>query len=126
MKTSLIVYWARRDLRLTDNPALYHSINTAKERNISFAPIFILEKENKIKFKKDDDFFKQDIFYYEDTTNHVTVYYSAIEKFLIGYKEASKDYTKIVNTDAYIKINYLFQIDHFSYHRFALNNLYWK
>lgn len=43
MKTSLIVYWARRDLRLTDNPALYNAINTAEERNIPFAPIFILE-----------------------------------------------------------------------------------
>ncbi len=43
MKTSLIVYWARRDLRLTDNSALYHAINTAKEHNILFAPIFILE-----------------------------------------------------------------------------------
>jgi deoxyribodipyrimidine photo-lyase len=43
MKTSLIIYWARRDLRLTDNPALYHSINAAKASNIPFAPIFILE-----------------------------------------------------------------------------------
>lgn len=43
MKTSLIIYWARRDLRFTDNPALYHAVNTAKESNIQFAPIFILE-----------------------------------------------------------------------------------
>jgi len=43
MKTSLIVYWARRDLRLTDNPALYHATNQARENNIPFAPIFILE-----------------------------------------------------------------------------------
>jgi hypothetical protein len=91
------------------------------------APIFILEKENKIKFKKDDDFFKQDVYYYEDTINHVTVYYSTIERFLIGYKEASKDYTKIINTDAYLKINYSIRnqlkLFGFNYINYKINNI---
>ena len=70
------------------------------------SPIFISEKENKIKFKKNEQFFKQDVYYYEDSANQVTVYYSSVEKYLIGYKESSKDYVNLVNTDCYLKINY--------------------
>jgi hypothetical protein len=71
--------------------------------------IFILEKDQKIKLKKDEQFFGQDVYYYEDSSNQVTVYYSAIEKFLLGYKESSKDYVKLINTDCYIKIHYSLQ-----------------
>jgi deoxyribodipyrimidine photo-lyase len=39
----LIIYWARRDLRLTDNPALTQAIQHSKQDHIPFAPIFILE-----------------------------------------------------------------------------------
>lgn len=67
--------------------------------------IFITDLD-KIKFKKDDQYFKQDIYYYVDALNQVTVYYSAIEKYLIGYKENSRDYTKISNSDCYLKIHH--------------------
>lgn len=43
MKPKLIVYWSRRDFRLTDNPALYKSIEASKSANIPLLPIFILE-----------------------------------------------------------------------------------
>lgn len=70
------------------------------------SPIIILDKEQKIKYKQDDTFFGQDIYYYDDTINKVTLYYSAIEKYLIGYKESSKDYVKISNSNCYLKIHY--------------------
>ena len=71
--------------------------------------IFLLESDNKIKYKKNDQYFNQDIYYYDDLSNQVTIYYSGIERFIIGYKELSKDYVKILNTDCYLKIHYSFQ-----------------
>ena len=68
--------------------------------------IFILESDNLIKFKKNDSYFKQDIYYYEDKTNKVIIYYSGIEKYMLAYKENSKDYTIVKNSNCYIKINY--------------------
>jgi hypothetical protein len=68
--------------------------------------IFMTDKDQKIKFKKDDQYFGQDVYYYDDSANQVTVYYSAIERFLLGYKESSKDFVKLSNTDCYIKIHY--------------------
>jgi deoxyribodipyrimidine photo-lyase len=43
-KPKLVVYWARRDFRLTDNPALFNAVKTSKEIKAEFLPIFILEK----------------------------------------------------------------------------------
>lgn len=43
MKSNLIIYWARRDLRLEDNRALFYAIEKARETGAMFAPIFILE-----------------------------------------------------------------------------------
>jgi hypothetical protein len=67
-------------------------------------PIFI-KANDKIKFKKNDPYFNQDIYYYSDQLNQVTLYYSAVEKFLIGYKENSRDYVKVLNSDCYLKIH---------------------
>ena len=68
--------------------------------------IYILESDKQIILKNNDQFFKQDIYYYEDKINQVTVYYSKIEKYLIGYKEYSKDYILVKNSDCYLKINH--------------------
>jgi deoxyribodipyrimidine photolyase len=43
MKPKLIIYWSRRDFRLTDNPALFKSIAKSNLENIALLPIFILE-----------------------------------------------------------------------------------
>lgn len=43
MKSNLIIYWARRDLRLEDNSALFYAIDTAISTKSIFAPLFILE-----------------------------------------------------------------------------------
>lgn len=43
MKKKVAIYWARRDLRLTDNPALRAAVEYAKKEAIPFLPIYILE-----------------------------------------------------------------------------------
>ncbi len=43
MKLPLIIYWARRDLRLADNPALTAAVKEARERQVPLLPLFILE-----------------------------------------------------------------------------------
>ncbi len=43
MKQPLVIYWARRDLRLTDNPALIEAVRISTEKGIPFLPLFILE-----------------------------------------------------------------------------------
>jgi hypothetical protein len=101
-----------RDININNNN--YYLTTNVYEINHDYrgnkkSPIFILEKDQKIKLKKEEQFFKQDVYYYEDSSNQVTVYYSAIERFLLGYKESSKDYVKVFNTDCYIKIHYSLQ-----------------
>lgn len=44
MKTPLIIYWARRDLRLTDNPALSAAVEESTQKNVPLLPLFILEE----------------------------------------------------------------------------------
>ena len=39
----LIIYWCRRDFRLTDNPALFQAVAKAKDTNTDFLPMFILD-----------------------------------------------------------------------------------
>ncbi len=43
MKEPLIVYWTRRDFRITDNPALEAALLLSKNEQIPFLPLFILE-----------------------------------------------------------------------------------
>ena len=98
-----------RDININNNN--YYLTTNVYEINHDYrgnkkSSTFILEKDQKIKLKKDDQFFNQDIFYYEDISNQVTVYYSTIDRFLLGYKESSKDYVKLTNTNCYIKIHY--------------------
>lgn len=43
MKKKVVLYWARRDLRCFDNPALSAALSYSKKEHIPFLPIFILE-----------------------------------------------------------------------------------
>ena len=100
-----------KDININNNNYyLFHDIYEINHdyRGNKKQSFFISEKDGKIKFKRDEQFFKQDVYYYEDPSNQVVVYYSAIEKYLIGYKENSKDFIKITNSDCYIKIHYSF------------------
>jgi len=68
--------------------------------------IFISDKDEIIILKKNDVYFKQDIYIYKDKINKVSLFYSTIEKYLLGYKEDSKDYVLVKNTNCYLIINY--------------------
>ena len=41
---SLIVFWFRRDLRLSDNAGLYHALKTASEQGVRVLPLFIFDR----------------------------------------------------------------------------------
>ncbi len=41
---SLIVFWFRRDLRLSDNTGLYHALKTASEQGAHVLPLFIFDR----------------------------------------------------------------------------------
>lgn len=43
MKERVAIYWARRDMRLLDNPALASAVAYSKKEKVSFLPLFILE-----------------------------------------------------------------------------------
>lgn len=43
VKKDIAVYWARRDLRINDNPALCAAVNYANNNKIKFLPLFVLE-----------------------------------------------------------------------------------
>ena len=49
--------------------------------------------------------FKKDVIYYTDKRGRrIDIYYDAITKHLIGYKELSRDYVAIKNTTKKIRI----------------------
>lgn len=54
-KSSLAIFWFRRDLRLEDNAALWMALKSALESGTPVLPIFIFDKEilDKLKNKKD-------------------------------------------------------------------------
>jgi hypothetical protein len=65
----------------------------------------IISDEKTIIIKKNHQFFKKDVIYYSDNRGRrIDVYYDAITKYLIGYKELSRDYVDIKNTTKRIKI----------------------
>jgi len=69
--------------------------------------IQISEKDNKIQFKSNHSFFNKDVIYYTTyKTGKIEVFYDAITKILIGYKEENKNYVLNVNSERKIKILY--------------------
>ena len=45
MSKPLVIYWSRKDFRLTDNPGLHSAINFAKKNSAEFLPVFIIDEE---------------------------------------------------------------------------------
>ena len=69
--------------------------------------IVMHESKNKIIYKPDHTFFKTDVIYYiNHTTIKVEIYYDAVTKYLIGYKEENKNYVENINIDKQIFIQY--------------------
>lgn len=69
--------------------------------------ITISDNDNKIKYNENHPFFKTNVIYYTNKTkNNVDVFYDAHTYKLIGYKELSKDFVSLSNSDKKIIINY--------------------
>jgi hypothetical protein len=62
------------------------------------------ENENKVLFKKDDQYFKQNIFYFWDKIHNLTMYYNAQDYNYLGYKEQGKDYVHILGSGCSLQI----------------------
>jgi hypothetical protein len=88
--------YLKKNVYIIDHDHLGHSIE----------PLIFTDSDNKIEMKKDEPFFKCDVYYYLDKSKNITMYYNAVELFLMGYKEMNRDYTVLKNTNRYLKINY--------------------
>ena len=69
--------------------------------------IHISEKDNKIQFKSNHPFFNKDVIYYTTyKSGKIDVFYDAITKILIGYKEENKNFVSNIHTGKKIRILY--------------------
>lgn len=80
-------------------------INHDKNGTILKNPLII--KPTKIHLQKNNKFFQTDVIYYTDfKQGRVDIYYDALNKNLLGYKEEHKNYVLSTNINRYIRINY--------------------
>ncbi|MCJ7637248.1 MAG: hypothetical protein MUO21_07130 [Nitrososphaeraceae archaeon] len=70
------------------------------------APFTIINVNDKIMLKKNHTFFKTDVIYYRNFKLQIDVFYDAINKLLLGYKEKDKEYKYAKRTNVYLEINY--------------------
>jgi hypothetical protein len=68
-------------------------------------PFTITNTEGKISFKKDHSFFKKDVLYYTNYKLQIDIFYDALTKLLLGYKEKNKDFQLSKKQNIYLKVN---------------------
>jgi hypothetical protein len=69
--------------------------------------IVIRESDKKVNVKIDHSHYKTDVIYYTDySAGRVDVFYDAVSRRLLGYKESAKDYVDHERSDKKIRINY--------------------
>jgi hypothetical protein len=69
--------------------------------------ITITNTSNKISYKRDHSFFKTDVIHYSSYKNgKIDIFYDAMTKLLLGYKEESKNYTLVNDTNKRLTIKY--------------------
>jgi hypothetical protein len=81
-------------------------------------PIQITDANERIKYKNNHPFFKKNVLYYtNETSGKIDVFYDATNYVLIGYKESHKDYVENQNknTRLYIKYSTLNRLKQFGY-----------
>jgi len=84
-------------------------INHNYEGNKMDKPMILTDIDNKVLFKENHPFFKMDVISYNFSKSGATkieVFYDAITKILLGYKETSRDYVVNAKTENRININY--------------------
>lgn len=67
--------------------------------------IILTEKDDRIHFRENHQFFKTDVYFYTDNKNQSDVFYHAVTLKLLGYKEKHKDYVLVNRSNAYLLIN---------------------
>jgi hypothetical protein len=90
------------NIYLKDNVFIINHDYKGKSRN----PIIIIENDKKIIFKKNDEYFKQNIYYYNDIQDNLILYYDAKDLNYLGYKEHGNEYTRVYNTGKILIRNY--------------------
>lgn len=74
---------------------------------IDGSDIIIRESDKKVNVKIDHPHYKTDVIYYTDlSAGRVDVFYDAVSRRLLGYKESSKEYIDYDRSDKKIRINY--------------------
>ena len=69
--------------------------------------IVIRESDKKVSVKINHPHYKTDVIYYTDyTSGRVDVFYDAVSRRLLGYKEESKEYIDHERSDKKIRVNY--------------------
>ena len=68
-------------------------------------PYYIKDEGNRIMYKKDHPFFKQDVIYYTNNRLQIDVFYNPLTKLLLGYKEKNKDFSYPKMKNVYLKSN---------------------
>ena len=69
-------------------------------------PIIIKNRDDKIDYKKDHPFFKKDVIFYTNNKLQIVIYYDAITKLLLGFKEKNKENQMAKRQNIYLKVNY--------------------
>jgi hypothetical protein len=69
-------------------------------------PFTIKDDGDKISFKQNHPFFKQDVIYYTNYKLQIDIFYNAETKLLLGYKEKNRDFLYTKKKNVYLKTNY--------------------
>lgn len=80
-------------------------INHNHEGNKLDKPFTIVDDGSKIIYKKDHPFFKKDVIYYTNYKLQMDIYYDAVTKLLLGYKEKNKEYQRSKIHNVYLITN---------------------
>ena len=124
----LNIYWSRRDFRLTDNLALYSSIEKSKEKDSFFLPVFILEEymtnaDTKYQFGYASRYFlsKALPFFSKKFNDFFILKGKAVDTLINISKKLEKEFEIeiFVNEDVYI--DFYKQIDKLKNHNIRIN-----
>ncbi len=70
--------------------------------------IIIFEKDNKIFYEENNDFFKKDIYFYKDNKKNMKIYYDAVNLNYLGYSDIRS--SKITQIKTYSKLTIISSI----------------